>query len=112
MTLPASDGRRRLYNQGLNDYDIADKLGIRFEAIRSWRHRQGLKNNYRIPQTHHAPAFYNKERNYKTTSDERLVVGDLLIRLTRAQDKAEDILGRPLNRVERERLVKEGMEGG
>jgi len=86
MSLPASDGRRRLYDQGLNDYEIAERLGVRYETIRSWRYRNGLKNNFRKPRKYRVGSrVINKIRNYETTQDERERVAELFNVLVKAK---------------------------
>lgn len=40
---------RELYEQGLNDHQIAARLGCRHGAVFEWRKREGLEANYKPP---------------------------------------------------------------
>jgi len=39
------DGRLSLYNQGLTDIEIAEKMYLHPGSVYGWRHRRGLKAN-------------------------------------------------------------------
>ncbi len=42
---------RRLYDDGLSDREIAEKLGVVQQTINKWRLREGLPSNFRAPHS-------------------------------------------------------------
>ena len=96
--------------------DMMKEMGLSYGGFMRWRRSKGLpsppKNN---PKTGRYDSRgmpkVTKKASHKIHPEDRLIVVRLVAAMQDAQDEAEARLGRPLNRVERERLVKEGMEG-
>ena len=95
--------------------DMMEGMGLGYHGLGKWIKRKGLPvPPKRNPALHvrYKKLKAHKNASHKIDPEDRLIVVRLVAAMQDAQDEAEARLGRPLNRVERERLVKEGLEGG
>lgn len=69
ISKPEHEKRKKLYNKGLNDKQIAEKIGLGVSAITEWRKRSNLPANNRpnkkIPEKEHQKRlkYYNLGMN-------------------------------------------------
>ncbi len=101
--------RPELYKKGYTDKEISDMLNLPLHTVTSWRWRAGLEPNKKptIKKETPIPRYVDI---FSKPQQERQLVIDFIKELFSAQDKAETVLGRKLNKQELFNLVNEAFK--